>query len=175
MSWIILCSILLVPQLQQAADPAATPGTVRLVDVTGDGLLDELTLGYDGTVSVSINVGTKTFLPVRQELPMVRVTDVLVSDLDGDTLPDLYLVSPQDNVALLGDGAGYFRAATSTLGLTDAGWGKTAERIDVDGDGLADLLLHNTAGDVLFWAIVPGHFERGPSTTTTPVAPRRSR
>lgn len=46
------------------------------------------------------------------------------------------------------------------LGLTDAGLGKTAERVDVDGDGLSDLLLHNAGGDVLFWALAPGAFER---------------
>jgi hypothetical protein len=160
MSWIIVCSLLLVPQLQQPADAAATPGTVRLLDVTGDGLLDQLTLGPDGAVSVSVNVGSKTFLLVRQDLPTVKVTDVLVSDLDGDTLPDLYLVSPQDNVALLGDGNGSFRVATSVLGLIDGGLGKSAERTDVDGDRQLDLLLHNVGGDVLFWAHAPGRFVR---------------
>ena len=117
MSWLIVCSLTLAFQLQPVTETPTAPATVRLLDVTGDGLLDELRFGSDGSVSVAVNVGTKTFMPVQQTLPKVSVTDVLVSDLDGDTLPDLYLVSPRDNVALLGDGAGYFRDATAAMRL----------------------------------------------------------
>jgi hypothetical protein len=154
-----------IEQLADADDVSNPSATVRLIDCTGDGLLDELRLGSDGTVSVSVNVGTKTFLPIGQDLPKVSVTDVLVSDLDEDGLPDLYLVSPRGNVALLGDGSGRFRNATKALGLTDTGLGKSAERIDVDGDGLVDVLLHNVGGDVLFWAQAPGRFARDASTS----------
>ncbi len=161
MSWLIVCSLTLAA-LQPGVEATTTSAAVRLVDVTGDGLLDQLTLGPGGTVSVAINIGTKTFRPVQQRLPTVMVSNVLVSDLDGDTLPDLYLVSPKDNVALLGDGSGHFRDATKTLGLADTGPGKSAEHIDVDGDGLLDLVLHNVGGDVLFWALAPGDFDRTP-------------
>jgi len=160
MSWLIVCSLALASQLQPVVEAPTTSAVVRLVDVTGDGLLDQLTLGLGGTVFVAVNVGTKSFMPVQQRLPQVLVSDVLVGDLDGDTLPDLYLVSPGDNVALLGDGSGRFGDATQALGLADAGLGKNAERIDVDGDGLTDLLLHNVGGDVLFWAQARGRFVR---------------
>jgi hypothetical protein len=161
MSWLITCALLPILQFQPVDEtPVASSAAVRLLDITGDGLLDELGFAADGTVSVAVNVGSKTFMPVRQQLPKVSVTDVLVSDLDGDDLLDLYLVSPRDNVALRGDGRGLFHVATDALGLADAGWGKAAERIDVDGDGLSDLLLHNVGGDVLFWAQAPGRFAR---------------
>jgi hypothetical protein len=170
MSWLLACSLLLAlpSPLQAEADSSAH----RLVDVTGDGLLDQLSFAGDGSVSVSVNVGSKTFVPVHQDLPKVSVTDLLVSDLDGDGLLDLYLVSPRDNVALLGDGTGRFRDATKPLGLADAGLGKSAERVDVDGDGLGDLLLHNVGDDVLFWATGPGRYERSTpeSAAIDPVA-----
>ncbi|MHC4845971.1 MAG: hypothetical protein ACYTCU_07395, partial [Planctomycetota bacterium] len=173
MSWLIACTLLCAVPLQPVTDaPASMPAAVRLIDVTGDGLLDELTFRADGTVTVSVNVGSKTFLPVHQDLPKVAVTDLLVSDLDGDGLLDLYLVSPRDNVALLGDGTGRFRDATGSLGLDDSGMGKSAERTDVDGDGLSDLLLHNVGSDVLFWATGPGRYERATpeSAAIDPVA-----
>jgi len=161
MSWLITCALLPILQFQPVDEtPVASSAAVRLLDITGDGLLDELGFAADGTVSVAVNVGSKTFMPVSQRLPSVSVTDVLVSDLDGDGLLDLYLVSPKDNVALRGDGSGVFHAATDALGLVDAGWGKRAERLDVDGDGLSDLILHNIGGDVLFWAEAPGRFVR---------------
>ncbi|MHC4845973.1 MAG: tail fiber domain-containing protein [Planctomycetota bacterium] len=161
MSWLITCALVPLLQFQPVGETPTTPAaTVQLLDVTGDGLLDELRFATDGTVSVAVNVGSKTFMPVRQRLPRLTVTDVLVGDLDGDDLPDLYLVSPKDNVALRGDGRGVFRDATDSLGLADAGWGKSAERLDVDGDGLDDLLLHNVGGDVLFWAQAPGRYAR---------------
>ena len=71
MSWLLVCSLLLAPQLADTNDASAPHASVRLIDVTGDGLLDELHLGHDGTVSVSVNVGSKTFLAIEQHLPKV--------------------------------------------------------------------------------------------------------
>jgi hypothetical protein len=160
MSWIIVCTLLLVPQFTVLNDVPEAPVTVRLIDVTGDGQLDQVMLGLDGTLAISVAVGDGSFMPVQQRLPLVRVSDVLVTDLDADGLLDLYLVSPEDNVALLGDGYGRFRDVTLALGVNDSGFGRSAEALDVDQDGMTDLLLRNWHGDVLFKAHAPGAYHR---------------
>lgn len=151
-----------------AAQPAPnTDDVLRYIDVDGDGLVDRLVKRPGGALAIELNRGSGRFSEVAQSesLPAVAVRDVLVGDLDGDRLADLYLVGPGANVALLGDGQGRFRDATTALGLVDDGHGLSAERLDVDGDGAAELLLHNVEGDVLFWAEAPG-FRRDPQAPT---------
>jgi len=161
----VVLILVLFPQLPTV--PAPSPDEswhVRLLDVTGDGRLDRLESGADGSLRVAVNLGARVFDPVVQALPRTPIADVLVDDLDGDRWPDLYLVSPRANVALHGDGAGHFHEVTEVLGLADRGDGQSAERVDLDGDGLLDLLLHNTSGDVVFWAEPGGRFERSRDT-----------
>ena len=138
--------------------------TLRHVDVDGDGRLDRLDVGPDGSLAISLNLGRRQYQSVGQALPVSPsagpVASVVAGDLNGDGSLDLYLVSPAANVALLGDGTGAFREATALLRLEDSGRGLSAERVDVDGDGLDDLLLHNEDRDVVFWAAPGGVFER---------------
>jgi len=149
-------AVLACPRPALAADetPASSgPLPLRLVvlDVTGDDLPEKLYLGDDGA-RVELNLGDGRYEPVLQDLPGVRAHQVLATDLDADGLLDAYLVGPDANQAWLGLGLGRFREAGAELGLDDAGYGLSAERLDLDGDGLADLLLHNATGDVLFHA-----------------------
>ena len=60
---IILCSLLLVPQFATDGEPQVPGSTARLLDVTGDGLLDRLSFAPDGAVSVAVNSGARTFTP----------------------------------------------------------------------------------------------------------------
>lgn len=136
---------------------------IRMIDLDGDGRLDRLSSSSGGSLSVALNRGGRVFEPIQQTLPRVALSNVLASDLNGDGKIDLYLVSSRGSVALVGDGTGSFREATSELGLVDAGSGISAERVDIDRDGLEELLLHNRGGDVIFWA-AKGAFERDPST-----------
>ena len=50
MPWIILCSLLFVPQLITSSDELRSAPALHLLDVTGDGLLDggDLTRSYPG-------------------------------------------------------------------------------------------------------------------------------
>jgi hypothetical protein len=157
---LIACSLLSALAFQTHAEPPAQAQAVRLLDVTGDGSLDKLILGADGSLAVAVHGGRRSYRLIEQELPTALVQDVLVSDFDGDGSPDLYLVSPAANVLLRGDGTGYFTEETARFGLADEGAGLSAERLDLDADGLVDLLLHNMTGDVLFWARADGSFDR---------------
>ena len=156
--------LLLVHPVVAPVGPAGSsaPLAVRMYDLTGDGLLDKLHLHTDG-ISVSINRDGGVFDAIPQKLPAVKPSDVLASDLDGDGLLDLYLVSPGENVALLGDGTGRFIDATERLGLADSGIGVSAERVALDSFGEEELLLHNATGDVIFWATGNG-FRRDADT-----------
>lgn len=153
----------------QSGIPGSEPApAIRMIDLDGDGLRDRLEIGEQGDLGVALNRGGRRFEPIAQSLPRVVVSDVLVTDLDGDGRTDLYLVSPGANRALLGDGAGGFVDGTSALGLEDEGVGVTAERVDLDADGLADLLLHDAHGDVVFWGAFGGGFTRDPATPSLP-------
>lgn len=130
----------------------ALASSARLVELTGDALPDKLVLGPAGHVAVEVNLGHGRFAPVDQDLPRVAVVDWLADDLDGDGLVDLYLVSPGDDVVLRGLGGGRFVDATELLGFGGDGVGLAVERVELDGVAPADLLLHDAAGDVIFWA-----------------------
>ncbi len=144
---------------------------IRLIDLNADGRLDQLRTSPDGSLRVALNVGTRAFEEVEQTLPPVLVNSILADDLNGDGNMDLYIVSPQANSALLGDGSGRLFEATDALGLADAGEGLGAGRVDIDGDGILDLLLQNRAGDVIFWGTEGGYFERDPATPDVSSAP----
>jgi len=151
MQTLAILVLALSPSLQHLPQ-APVHAPARLLQLTNDGLMDKLHLGQDGSVSVSVNHGGGLFAPVSQRLPRTRVSFVLPGDLNGDGLTDLYLVSPEANTALLGDGAGRFRVGTRELGLANTAVGLSAERVDLDGLGEPELLLHNTTGDVIFWS-----------------------
>lgn len=142
-------------------EPAA--GSVRFVDVTGDRFPDRLLVAADGALSVAVNRRLGAFEIVPQRLPAVSAVDVLASDLNGDGSTDLYFVGRGENVVLLGDGTGRFREAPAAFGLRDGGAGRSAERIDLDGSGRLDVLLHNEDRDVIFWARPEG-FEQDSTT-----------
>ncbi len=151
MQTLLILVLALSPTLQPL-QLAPTDAPTRLLQLTNDSLMDKLHLGRDGGVAVSVNLGGGLFTPVSQRLPRTLVSFVLPGDLNGDGLADLYLVSPDANTALLGDGTGRFRDRTQELGLADKGLGLSAERVDLDGLGAPELLLHNTSGDVIFWS-----------------------
>lgn len=144
--------------LLSAQTDAAVQG-LRFADLDADGSLDRVLLQAEGGVRIELHRGGRHFEAVAQDLPAVRVQDVLVSDLDRDGRADLYLICAGANQVLLGDGTGLFRPSTAHAVLQDEGQGRSAERRDCDGDGIADLVLRNAGADRLFWANADGSFD----------------
>ncbi|MFT7465190.1 MAG: hypothetical protein ACI9EF_003555, partial [Pseudohongiellaceae bacterium] len=130
--------------------------SLRLVELTGDSLADKLLIGADGSLSVAVNRGAGSFVtivPGRAGLPAtLGVVDVLVTDLNGDGHADLSLTCTGDNRALLGDGIGGLVDGTDAVGLADGARGLSAERMDLDGFGDEEVVLHNGDSDVIFWS-----------------------
>ncbi len=158
-----LASVIIAAPVEARVVPATdAPVSVRMVDLTADGLLDMVFLRPEG-LSIAVNRAGGVFDEQLAQLPAVDLVDVLASDLDGDGLVDLYLVNRGPNLAFLGDGAGQFVEAPEWLGLADAGQGLSAERVDLDLIGADELLLHNADGDVVFWATGRG-FQRAEQT-----------
>ena len=160
--WVLAGAALTAPHAPTSSTQIseAPPAATRLIDLDGDGALDILSQRADGQLSIRMHTGGRQFVDVHQNLPHVHVTDALSTDLDGDGTLDLYLVTPGQDVALLGDGNGRFENATQRLGLVSVGVGLSAERSDLDGDGIEELIVHNEESDVLFWAEADGSFVR---------------
>ena len=158
-----------------ATAQAPRPSTIRMADLNGDRYFDRIVTHADGTLAVALGLGDRQFEGVAQgervsqALSKVTIVDLLVADLDDDGHRDLYFVTTAANVALLGDGNGFFVEGTERLGLRDEGRGRSVELVDLDDDGNGDLLLHNEDRDVLFWG-ERGRFERD---ATTPFEPAR--
>ncbi len=165
-------TLLLVPVLLQGGDALANPPqTIRLIDLDRDGRLDRFAYDLEGNLEVALNRGGRAFEPIRQALPRVNVSGLLVGDLNGDRQIDLYLVSARANVALLGDGTGAFTEGTAELGLADSGVGLSAEQVDIDADGIQDVLLHKETGDVIFWGTGRAYERDGSSSAASPAGP----
>jgi hypothetical protein len=161
-SLMLATALLQEPRALVQSDPSIHRA-FRLVDLDLDGRLDRVAYNAEGKLEVSLNRGDRVFEPIRQDLPRVSVAGLLAGDLNGDQRVDLYVVSTGANVALVGDGTGGFVEATAELGLADAGLGLSAEQIDIDADGVLDVLLHNQEGDVIFWG-TESAYERDPSS-----------
>jgi len=148
------------------------PDAIVAGDFNGDDHLDLAVAAneYD-TVSVLLGNGDGTFQP-QVTYAVGSFPDAIVSgDFTGDGRTDLAVANNGNTVSvLLGNGDGTF---------TDAGQFVTTPRAtplvaDLNGDGTADVLVINGAGDILYRQGVPGQpgsFE--PPVTVNPGNPSR--
>ena len=124
--------------------------SARLVDVSGDGLLDLVSIRPSG-FQVRLRSGASFASPVvTRSLSAGR--DVTAGDFDADGTEDLYLlqgatssVSNHPDILLLNDGTGT-SFTPAQIPQTSRGRGDAAEPIDYDGDGSMDFLVLNGEG-----------------------------
>jgi hypothetical protein len=149
----------------------SVPEGIVAGDFTGDGHLD-LAVSNRGslTISVLLGNGDGTFQPAVQYAAGTAPSGLVAADFTGDGRLDLAFNNiVSDNVSvLLGNGDGTF----SDPGAVASAAHSSPVVADVNGDGTKDVLVLDSAGNILYRQGIPGrpgNFE--PPVTINPGAP----
>jgi hypothetical protein len=150
-----------------------------VADVNGDGRPDlAVANNGGGAVTVLLGDGTGAFRyrdndPAQGTFRAGSGPDsVAVADFNGDGRPDLAVTNDHDGTVsvLLGSGNGSFSPATPASGVQRLR--STPYLADLDGDGLADSLVLDRSGAILFRAGLPGN-RFAPPVVLNPDRPAR--
>ncbi len=149
--------------LQDSSPPAPFGrDNVRLADLDFDKRMDiiQSVLVGDGVLyRIWFNTGNQTYSRALVVSPLVgfdfATPGVQIADCNGDRVPDLYRIQPNSLVALAGLGYGQFAEAKiiplPDITLDDEQLRKT-KLADINGDGLADLVLERASpGECWYW------------------------
>ena len=127
-----------------------------MADVNHDGRPDLLTL-TSTTLAERLQRADGTFAPPHTILNLHAGMTLAVGDVNGDHLPDIYVVGGRAGNAnapdylLLGNATGGF--TTQPIPETTVGYGDRVYTLDYNHDGLTDFLVLNGGGDS---ANIPG-------------------
>ena len=148
----------------------ATPSSVALADLNGDGMLDLAVANYgNGTVSVLLGNGDGTFQTEVSYNVGKSPYSVAVGDFNGDGKADLAVANSGDGTTsvLLGNGDGTFQTAVNyTVGASPY----SVAAGDFNGDGKPDLAVANYGASGDTTGTVSVLLGNGDGTFQTPVS-----
>jgi FG-GAP-like repeat len=153
-----------------------SPQSVALGDVNGDGRPDLVTANFGSDdVSVLLGNGDGTFRPQARFAAGQGPSSVALGDVNGDGRPDLVTANLfSDNVSvLLNLGSTTFAEPAQITAST-----RIKPRVaDLDSDGIADVIVSDGAGDILWRrgraAGTPGMYDYNPPVLVNPGTPAR--
>ncbi len=139
------------PEALESLRPRSYVTAVAAGNVSGDAR-DEVLVGYTEFIGDAVHFGVDVFSrgadgnwnrrALARQSGRARVEALAVADLDGDGARDVVAVLPQGTTAIIiGDGKGGFTRERQTLPAPDGCDGAAVAIGDLDGDGLADLLI----------------------------------
>jgi hypothetical protein len=173
-------------------------GPARAVDVNSDGKPDLVLSAHSDALRVYLNDGQMhwTLAPSKIENPFLML-DVAAGNIDGDQHVDIVGIAQFKGgfSVYLGDGNGGFRRLPESSTIIDAKipniayFGRKIELVDIDGDGLDDIVAATNLGAKVYltrkgqpmhwddisaglpvpsignalYSVVPGHFTGGKS------------
>lgn len=120
---------------------SARSNTVATGDFNGDGIIDMVTGGNGGQVTVSYGNGDGSFYVAETySAGAGQVNGVRVGDLDGDGVLDIAAINASNGAVykLMGDGSGQFEVSLVTSNPLYGG--SSLELADMNGDGALDIV-----------------------------------
>ncbi len=154
-----------------ALGEVATLLTIADVDNDGDNDLvyDRRVNSTSTDVRVALNDGSGSFTPTTVTTLDDQLSDLRLTDISGDGHPDVLLCGDSDpyTYLLANNGSGTF---ASPVVLTDQQqWPQAALAVDIDGDGLRDLVTASGGDQQLSWYANTG-FTTGIAATSAPAS-----
>lgn len=137
---------------------------LALADVDGDGRVDVYFTTQLGTNQLWRNLGGGRFEDITVTAGVGMADRISVApafaDMDNDGDPDLYVTTVRHGHALFENvGGGRFREITAEAGLAYSGHGSGAAWVDLDRDGLLDLVV-TSVGSYTEEDLGPGGYHR---------------